>query len=115
MISSFELVNREILSKSLWGVELFMLVDGDTAAGTTSTSTDRLRRLKRYHLENYFLNGEIWASAFEKLEDEESWLRDPEKIETKLLELAKAVVPYAVALRVTNAVRENVGNVSLMP
>lgn len=114
-ISSFELVNREILSKSLWGVEFFMLVDGDTAGGTTSPSTSRLRRLKKYHLENYFLNGEIWASAFEKLEDEESWLRDPEKIEAKLLELAKEVVPYAVALRVANKVRENVGNVSIMP
>lgn len=114
-ISSFELVNREILSKSLWGVEFFMLVDGDTAAGTTSPSTSRLRRLKKYHLENYFLNGEIWASVFEKLEDEDSWLRDPEKVEAKLLELARAVVPYAVALRVANVVRENVGSVSIKP
>lgn len=114
-ISSFDLVNREILSKSLWGVEFFMLVDGDTAGDTTPPNTSRLRRLKKYHLENYFLSGQIWAAVFEKMEDEESWLRKPEKIEAKLLELAKEVVPYAVALRVANMIRENVGHVSMMP
>ncbi len=71
--------------------------------------------LPRYHLENYFLDERVLASAFEDMEADGSWLRDPARIKEKLIEIAKTVIPYAVALNVAADIRERVGNVSVMP
>ena len=76
---------------------------------------DTVRELPRYHIENYFLDENVLASAFSKMESEGHWLRDAHKIKAKVLEIARSVVPYAVALNVNAIVRESVGNVSLMP
>jgi hypothetical protein len=52
---------------------------------------------------------------FENLEPEESWFRDPAKIEAKLREIALGSLSYAAALISSSRVRRRVGNVSVMP
>jgi hypothetical protein len=71
--------------------------------------------LKKYHLENYFLDEVVLAEAFGAFEPVNSWLRDPEKIREKMRTLAKDLVSYAVALSVAAEIRREAGNVSVMP
>jgi hypothetical protein len=114
-IESFDLVHTAVLSHSLWGVEFFMLCDGDSRpAGSTPTS-ERFATLPRYHLENYFLDERVWAHVFEQLEPEGSWLRSAAAVRVKLRELAREQISYAVALRTAAEVRQSAGNVNVMP
>lgn len=113
VIQSFELVHEAVLSKSLWGVEFFMLCDRDSAPG--GGEGGRLRVLPRYHLENYFLDEEVWAEAFSPMEPSDSWLRDPEQIRAVLREVADEFVSYSTALAVSAEIRREAGNVDLMP
>jgi len=113
-IESFGHVHSAVLSKSLWGVEFFMLCDGDSRPPGDSSS-DRLAILPRYHLENYFLDEVVWARAFAKLEAEGSWLTSDDAIREKLRELAADQISLAVALRVASDIRLRAGNVSVMP
>lgn len=119
LITSFERLDRSVLSRSIWGVEFFMLCDGDGLPNTQSDaeqhSRGRLRRLPRYHLENYFLDEEIIASVFEDLEPPASWLRNPLAIRDRLLSIARMHVPYATALVASAALRAQVGNIDVMP
>lgn len=119
LIESFDAVHTSVLSRSLWGVEFFMLCDGDTAPGTQARaeaiSTGRLRLLPRYHLENYFLDEATWAAALTPLEAEEAWARDPTEIRSRLKQLAFDVVSYATALGVAAELRFEFGNISIMP
>ena len=64
VLQSFELLTEAVLSKTIWGVEFFMLCDRDSApaVSTASTASARLRILSRYHLENFFLDEATWAS-----------------------------------------------------
>lgn len=85
IIESFDTVYEAVLSRTMWGVEFFMLCDGDSAppastAAERASSEGRLRRLSRYHLENYFLDESVWAEAFAALDPADSWLRDPTQI-----------------------------------
>lgn len=113
-IASFAVVEREVLRRALWGVQFFMLCDGDTRPGE-SDADGRLRRLPRYHVENYFLDEAVIAKIFEDLEPAGSWLRSPPEIRARLLQLARRLLPYAVALTVSARLRESVGNVDIMP
>jgi ABC-type cobalamin/Fe3+-siderophores transport system ATPase subunit len=113
-IESFAHVHDAVLSKSIWGVEFFMLCDGDSRPAG-ATSSDRLAVLPRYHLENYFLDETVWAQVFEELEPEGSWLRDSTQIGTRLIALAREQVSLAVALRVAAEIRQEAGNVTAMP
>lgn len=120
IIRSFALVVDHVLDRTIWGVDFFMLCDRDAAADTEVIEVEartqkRLRFLPRYHLENYFLDAEVLASCFEMLEPEESWLRDKTAIENRLKKLAEASLSYAAALIVSNAVRRECGNISVMP
>lgn len=120
VIESFDTVYNAVLSRSLWGVEFFMLCDGDSAPPESETtikaaSEGRLRRLSRYHLENYFLDEQVWAQVFQTMEPPESWLRDPAAVRAKLREIASGFVSYAVALAASSSLRRRVGNVDLMP
>jgi len=121
LISSFAMLKKEVLDRSIWGVEFFMLCDHDvipittTAEALESAADGRLRVLPRYHLENYFLDAAILARVFDRLEDAGSPLRDPEAIDRKLRELAGASLSYATALIVTGQIRAEVGNVDIMP
>lgn len=119
-IRSFADVRDNILNRTIWGVGFYLLCDRDAAnvLGTNSVSSAvsaRIKLLPRYHLENYFLDPEVLAKCFSMMEAPDSWLRNPVLIKAKILELARAVIPYAVALNVTAAIRERVSNISVMP
>jgi hypothetical protein len=93
-----------------------MRADGSrkTRAGQAHLS-DRLKILPRYHLENYFLDNEVLAAIFAEMETTDSWLCDPAQVATALSKLAMQTVSLAVALRVAAEVRENIGNINVMP
>lgn len=112
-IESFQLVHEAVLSKSLWGVDFFMVCDGDSRPTGTAAVGGRLALLPRYHVENYFLDEHIWAVAFAELVTEASWLRNAAQIREKLRELAREQVPYAVALKIGADLRQQAGNVSV--
>lgn len=117
-IGSFAKAFETVLNKTVWGVDFFMLCDGDTSAGSAQdTPADgRLRRLPRYHIENYFLDERVLARVFEALgEPSDSWLRDPAKIRAEVRKLAQSSLSYAVALNVSHSIRTAAGNVDLMP
>jgi ABC-type cobalamin/Fe3+-siderophores transport system ATPase subunit len=113
-IESFEHVYEAVLSRSIWGVEFFLLCDGDSRP-PGSVDSDRFKILPRYHLENYFLDEEVWADVFRGLDSDEAWTRDPSAIGEKLRSLARDHVSFAVALRVAGELRQTAGNVTAMP
>jgi hypothetical protein len=102
-----------VLDKAVWGVEFFMLTDRDS--GIANTGSPNSRQLPRYHLENYFLDAGVLASCFEAIEDKDSWLRNVDEIEKFLSATALEKLGYAVALKVSHEVRQQCGNVSIMP
>lgn len=118
-ITSFERLQGAVLSRSIWGVQFFMLCDGDGFAAAHADpeheSQGRLCRLPRYHLENFFLDEHVIAAAFASLEPASSWLRNPEAINDWLREIARGHVAYATALVASAKLRAQVGNVDIMP
>jgi len=117
-IGSFVKAFESVLNKTVWGVEFFMLCDGDASASAASSGSGkaRLRLLPKYHIENYFLDEQVLAAVFAELgESANSWLCDPKKIRAEIRTLAQEALSYAVALRVTQKRRLAVGNVDLMP
>jgi energy-coupling factor transporter ATP-binding protein EcfA2 len=120
VVESFRTLTENVLSRTVWGVDFFMLCDRDVTdvaepiAGKTQSS-GRLRYLKRYHLENYFLDPTALSKVFEKIEAPNSWLVDPQAVDDALKSLAIETVPYAVGLVVAAKVRQLAGNVSIMP
>jgi len=121
LITSFEQLLANVLERSIWGVQFFMLCDGDALPYSfdptqlEQRSKGRLRVLPRYHLENYFLEQGVLASIFSRMEPTDSWLCDANRIESRLREIARTHAAYATALLVTADVRARVGNVDLMP
>lgn len=113
-IESFEHVYEAVLSKSIWGVEFFLLCDGDSRPAGVAES-DRLKVLPRYHLENYFLDERVWSQVFQDLDSDEAWTRDPSAVAEKFRSLARDHVSFAVALRVAAEIRQTAGNVTAMP
>lgn len=120
LIQSFHQVVDQVLSKTIWGVDFFMLCDRDALPpGRDSVEVEdaadgRLKVLGRYHLENYFLNENVLARCFEDCEPPTSWLRDPMSIKQKLEELAHGMLSYATALIISARFREHFGNLDLM-
>lgn len=116
IITSFELLQRQILDKTIWGVEFFMICDRDAVPPShqTSISSARLKVLNRYHLENYFLDEEILSKVFIPFEQEDSWLRSSEEIRKALKDIARTHIAYAVALSTSSYFRERVGNIDIM-
>jgi hypothetical protein len=93
-----------VLSRTIWGVDFFVLCDGDASVNPAkmqeleTKSQGRLRRLPRYHIENYFLDGAVLAQVFKGLQDSpDSWLCNSDRIEERLRELASPLVSYAAA------------------
>src|SRR5581483_4997854 len=117
VIQSFELLTEAVLSKTIWGVQFFMLCDGDSAPAVSpgSAASARLRILSRYHLENFFLDETTWAHAFRDIESTGHWLRDPAQVKERLRQLAHELASYATALAVTARLRQDSGNVDVMP
>lgn len=114
-LSSFKTIASEVLDKSLWGIQFFMLADRDAAIETQPSAIDNFQILPRYHLENYFLDAEILRQCFIDREDEGSCLLSAEKIEDHLRKIARDRLGYSVSLVVSKKIREAVGNVSVMP
>lgn len=120
IIRSFDAVYDRVLSRAIWGVEFFMLCDRDSgppdsAAKDEAIGTGRLEVLPRYHLENYFLDENVWAEAFALMEPDGSPLRDSIQIRKLLRDLARPFVSYAASLSASHALRVSVGNVDVMP
>lgn len=113
-LENFDKLNSNVLQKTLWGVEFFMLADRDCAIGN-HTDGDRFRVLPRYHLENYLLDSEILASCFAMFEQPGSWTCDSGLIEDKLRSIASDKVSYAASLIASSQLRRDAGNISLMP
>lgn len=119
-LESFGEIYERVLSRALWGVEFFMLCDRDSAPpeggdAVPGESSERLRVLSRYHLENYFLDESVWALAFEDIERSGSWLRSPDSIRETLRNEARSLVSFATALAVASKFRMAVGNLGMMP
>jgi hypothetical protein len=119
-IESFEHIYESVLQKTIWGVEFFMLCDRDSRPAASKTVDEamaerRLAVLGRYHVENYFLDEEIWAEVFATMEPTGSWLRDPVQIRAALREEAGGLVSYAAALEASHLLRQRVGNIDAMP
>lgn len=112
-IRSFADFRSEILDKSLWGIKFFMLTDGD--CGPNLTEGGGLRKLPRYHVENYFLDERLIARIFGQMDGAGSDLADEAIIEAKLRELAREDLSYAAALRSAAELRSLVGSADLMP
>jgi RecA/RadA recombinase len=120
VVESFDTVYQSVLSRTIWGVDFYMVCDGDSSppssdAADRASTEGRLRRLTRYHIENYFLDEHVWSRAFAVLEPDGSWLRDPTQVRASLREIAAGFVSYAVALAASASLRRTVGNVDLMP
>lgn len=121
LIAAFNAINDSVLSRSLWGVDFFMLCDRDavplasTGASLEAKSQGRLHLLSRYHLENYFLDEAVLARIFEEWVPPDSWLRKPELVRERLLDFARENVSYATALIVSAQFRDVFGNVDVMP
>ena len=120
-ITSFSTVLDGVLRRAIWGVDFFMVCDRDAIAPSKdreaieSESDKRLRVLDRYHIEKFFLDESVLAQVFEDQVGDTDWLRDPEKIRLKLIELARPMVPYTLALYTAAHFREQVGNIDMMP
>ncbi len=120
-LTSFATISEQVLKRTIWGVDFFMLCDGDSAplhaspAESGDPVESRLRVLPRYHLENYFLDEVLLARVFSQMESEGDWLTKPEMIGDRLRKIASEMISYAVALYVTSLLRRQVGSVDLMP
>ena len=121
VIASFAHLTDAVLSKTIWGVDFFMVCDRDAvpfARSSQQVEADaggRLRVLPRYHLENYFLDAQVLSEVFAPMEPAGSWLVDPSQIEVALSEIAARQVAYAVALQVAAEFRDRAGSLDLMP
>ena len=114
-LSSFKTIASEVLDKSLWGIQFFMLADRDATTEMQSTATNNFRILSRYHLENYFLDAEILRECFVDREEGDSWLLSVQQIEERLRSIARGTLSYSVSLVVSKKIRDATGNVSVMP
>ena len=119
-LSSISKIIKNVLSKTIWGVDFFMLVDRDTIPLFSDyeqfeAHTGKFRVLKKYHLENYFLDEKIWANIFAEMESEDSWLKSANEIRNQLREIADNLISYTISLNVSSILRTEVGNIDIMP
>jgi hypothetical protein len=121
VIKSFSTISDKIFGNTIWGIDFFMICDRDTVSKIHSTkeleekSKGRLKILKRYHIENYFLYEEILAKIFSPMNPKETWLTSADGIHDKLREIARSLISYTVALSISTMLRDKVGNLDVMP
>jgi hypothetical protein len=117
-LSRFESIRKGILDQSLWGIDFFMLRDGDALnleATVEHESTSRLRRLPKYHIENFFLDANLAAKVFTELGSPDPNLCDPNKLQLQIVEIARSKIGYAVALIVDRYIQTKPGLTTLIP
>jgi ABC-type cobalamin/Fe3+-siderophores transport system ATPase subunit len=118
-IISFHQVVQDVLQRTLWGVEFFMLADRDSSLpegvlrDLEAQSSGRLRFLPRLHVENYFLHERTIAAAFGNLVPASDWRRNPDAISEKLRNLATAAIPLAVNRWLSTQLRSLVGELDI--
>lgn len=118
-ILSFSKVIDDVLSKAIWGIDFFMICDGDSSlpdkvmGELIEKSLGRLAFLPRYHLENYFLDENIIAKMFTKMESKDSWLREPQQIRERLKQIARDSIPYTIQLWLGASLRSKVGEIEV--
>jgi hypothetical protein len=116
---TFAKVVEEVLDRTVWGIEFFMLADRDTSlpepelASLEAQAKGRLKFLPRMHIENYFLDGPTIAAAFRDLVGVDSWLRDASAIEARLREIAREAIPVAVNMWLSTQIRSAVGEIDV--
>jgi predicted ATPase len=120
-IQSFSSIVSDVLDQTLWGVEFFMLCDRDAVPPSVSAdyletkSGGRFRVLKRYHLENYFLNENVLAAVLAPMVRDGEWQGDASQVKAKLKEFARTMISLATARTVATKFRLNIGNLNIMP
>lgn len=120
-IQSFSNIANSVLSKTVWGVDFFLLSDRDAYPEEIKEKIEeknlnsKIKCLSKYHLENFFLNEEIIAKVFEDMEEPESWLRNPSSIKEVLKQIASERIAYSVSLSVSKLIRDSFGNIDIMP
>ena len=118
-ILGFSRIVEDVLSRTLWGLDFFMLADRDNSlpeavlADLELKAKGRLRFLPRLHLENYFLDEAVLAAAFADLSPASDWRRDPAQIRERLLVLARDLIPLAVNRWLGTQLRALVGEVDV--
>jgi hypothetical protein len=101
-ILSFQRIVEEVLDKTMWGIEFYMLADRDNSlpdselARLEESSKGRLKFLPRYHLENYFLDEDTISDSFANIVKEDEWIRKPEQVRSTIVDLARKSLPLAV-------------------
>jgi len=114
---SFSQIVDDVLSKALWGIDFFMIVDHDSSLpedkleNYVSKSKGRLAYLPKYHLENYFLDENTISRMFEKMEADDSWLRDPRQIRVVMKQIAKESIPFTVQLELASYLQSEIGGI----
>lgn len=120
-VQSFGATIERVLQNTVWGVDFFMLCDRDAISRDSdiakyeAAANGRLKFLKRYHLENYFLDEDIIAEMFSAWEPANSWLISRDQICERLRLIAKSSVAYVAGLILSREFRERVGNLDIMP
>lgn len=116
-IEGFQATVDHLLDKAVWGVSFYLYTDLDAQIANEAMSSlnENTRRLRRYHLENYFLDAEILAECFSEMEPEGHWLRDQNAINLKLRGIASTQLGYITALTVSKILRKRFGNIDVMP
>lgn len=115
---SFSQIVDDVLSKALWGIDFFMIVDHDSSLPEdkledyVSKSKGRLAYLPRYHLENYFLDENTISRMFEKMEAGGSWLRNPRRIREVMKQIAKESIPLTVQLELASYLQSEIGGIN---
>lgn len=118
-ILSFNQLLDDVLNKTVWGIEFFMLADRDNSLlpaylGDLETrSQGRLRFLPRLHVENYFLDEHTIALSFADLVPAADWRRDPSIVRTRLLDIARHAIPVAVNQWISTQLRSLIGEVDV--
>jgi putative AbiEii toxin of type IV toxin-antitoxin system len=118
-IISFSRVVEDVLQKTIWGIDFYMLADRDNSlpekvlSELEGRSSNRLRFLPRLHIENYFLDEGTIAEAFADLVPASDWRRDANAIRERLQALAGELVPMAVNRWLSTQARSLIGEIDL--
>lgn len=117
-LESFSRVQEKVLNRSIWGIDFYMLADGDVdvlmSDGTVDDTKSRLKFLPRYHLENYFLDAKTISNALASIMSESPYLNE-KNVTDALRHIAEEQLSYATMLVVTRHFRLQVGNFDLTP
>ncbi|VBB45687.1 conserved hypothetical protein [uncultured Paludibacter sp.] len=120
-IQSFSHIANTVLNKTVWGVDFYLLSDRDAYPKEIQNKIDernltsKIKSLSKYHLENFFLDENIIVEVFKDMEDESSWLCNPESVKSELKRIAQDRVSYSTSLTVSKLFRDTIGNIDIMP